>query len=608
MRLLKKIIAGVDIGNSTTEVCIASLEENKKITFYGSSSVSTTGTKGTIENIRGIKEALRLALEKNQSVFTNIDCLYLNEAAPVIGDMAMETITETIITDSTMIGHNPTTPSGEGLGIGETVLITQLHKVDKHKEYIVLIPQQIGYEEAAKLINETDKVIKGAIVQQDEAVLIQNRIKQFMPIVDEVKYIESIPVGMLAAIEVAGTGRMVQQLSNPYSIAHVFKLTAEETRRIIPIAKSLIGTRSAVVVRTPLGEVKEKVLPAGKLTIWGADHTKVQINLDQGADKVMEGLSSITEVHHIEGDKDSNVGNMLEGMCEEIYQLSKSRSQDIKIKDLLAVDVLVPIDVKGALAGEVSLEKAVAIAAMVKTDKLPMRELAEALQRELGIRAEVAGVEAVMASLGALTTRGSTFPLAILDLGGGSTDAALLTQEGTVKTVHLAGAGNFITMLIDVTLGLNNLSLAEDIKRYPLAKVESLFYIRLETGEIQFFEEPLSPRLFGKVVVCREKEFIPIETKHPLEKMVQARKSAKEEVFVKNAVRALKQVAKENNIRNISNVVLVGGSALDFEIPHLILKHLSQYNIVVGKGEIRGTEGPRNAVATGLVLAKVGRL
>ena len=31
----------------------------------------------------------------------------INEATPVIGDVAMETITETIITESTMIGHNP---------------------------------------------------------------------------------------------------------------------------------------------------------------------------------------------------------------------------------------------------------------------------------------------------------------------------------------------------------------------------------------------------------------------------------------------------------------------------------------------------------------------
>ena len=39
-----------------------------------------------------------------------LSCIRLNEAAPVIGDTAMETLTETIITDSSMIGHNPSHP------------------------------------------------------------------------------------------------------------------------------------------------------------------------------------------------------------------------------------------------------------------------------------------------------------------------------------------------------------------------------------------------------------------------------------------------------------------------------------------------------------------
>lgn len=603
---LKKIVAGIDIGNSTTEVCIAELDNKKDITFKSSSSVLTTGTKGTLENIRGIKEALSSALEKTDLTLLEIDRLYLNEAAPVIGDTAMETITETIITDSTMIGHDPSTPSGDGLGIGQTILITELARAQKGTPYIVIIPKEVAYEKAAQLMNESDQQITGAIVQNDEAVLIQNRINAFIPIIDEVKYIERIPLSMSAAIEVATAGRTVQSLSNPYSIANIFKLTHEETRHIIPIAKSLIGNRSAVVVKTPKGEVKEKILPAGKVKLIG-EEAVTTVNIDLGAAKMMEAVSGMAQIVNIEGDAGSNVGNMIKRMKQDLYALSNS-IENISIKDLLAVDVLVPVDVKGALANEVSLEKAVAIAAMVKTDKLPMQLLASQIQSELGIKTEVAGVEAIMASLGALTTRGSTLPIAILDLGGGSTDAAIVHEDGSAKAVHLAGAGNFITMLINVQLGLNNLSLSEDIKKYPLAKVESLFYIRLETGEVQFFNEPLSPRVFGKVVVCKGNELIPIETRHNLEKIALTRKTAKKDVFVQNAIRALTAVAKDNQIRNIASVVLVGGSALDFEIPHMILEELSHDKIIVGKGEIRGTEGPRNAVATGLVLSKVGKL
>ena len=83
------------------------------------------------------------------------------------------------------------------------------------------------------------------------------------------------------------------------------------------------------------------------------------------------------------------------------------------------------------------------------------------------------------------------------------------------------------------------------------------------------------------------------------------RASAKKKVFVTNAVRALQKVSPTNNVRDISFVVLVGGSALDFEVPQFVTDALSQYNVVAGRGNIRGSEGPRNAVATGLVMASI---
>lgn len=80
------------------------------------------------------------------------------------------------------------------------------------------------------------------------------------------------------------------------------------------------------------------------------------------------------------------------------------------------------------------------------------------------------------------------------------------------------------------------------------------------------------------------------------------RRQAKEKVFVTNCLRALRGLPG-GSIRDIAFVVLVGGSSLDFEIPQLITDALSHYGVVAGQGNIRGTEGPRNAVATGLVLA-----
>ena len=88
-----------------------------------------------------------------------------------------------------------------------------------------------------------------------------------------------------------------------------------------------------------------------------------------------------------------------------------------------------------------------------------------------------------------------------------------------------------------------------------------------------------------------------------ISKIVDVRRQAKKKVFVVNALRALQRVAPAGNIRLISFVALVGGSGLDFEIPGMISDALLEYGVVTGRANVRGTEGPRNAVATGLVLA-----
>lgn len=600
------IIAGVDIGNSTTEVCVGEIGFDGRLRFLTSASCSTTGTKGTIPNVHGIKTALKKAMSRIDKDTDAISLIRLNEAAPVIGDTAMETLTETIITDSSMIGHNPSTPAGVGQAVGQILWIEHLYRAVPGVPYIVAASAQHSYEEVASLVNAQEHRldITGIILQADEAVLVENRLNKKVPIIDEVARIDKLPDGVQAAIEVAFPGQTIRMLSNPYGIATLLKLNAEETRTITPIAKSLIGKRSAVVLKTPGGNIRENVLPAGEIYVQ-AEHP-FSINLDEGADKIMKEITDAGTITDITGQSDTNVGNMFSRIKQGMSEVDQSGDADIRITDILAVDTLAPVLISGALAGETCLEKAVGIAAMVKTQKLPMQEIAERLQRELGTRVEVAGVEAVMASLGAITTPGTKLPLAILDMGGGSTDAAVVSEDGKVVMTHQAGAGELVSMLIETELGLGDRHMAEQIKKYPLAKVESLFHMRMENGQMTFVDDSIDPRFYGRVVLLTESGLIRIEQDIPMEKIVQVRREAKRKVFVTNAFRALKKVAPEHDLKNISNVVLVGGSAQDFEIPEMLMEEFTDYRIVCGRGNIRGIEGPRNAVATGLVLSYLG--
>ena len=601
-----KLIAGVDIGNSTTEVCIGGTEENGAFRFLSSASRMTTGTKGTLPNVLGIKAALEEAMDKIHLPLSALNLVRLNEAAPVIGDTAMETITETIITESSMIGHNPSTPAGAGEAVGELIFLENIWKGKPGVPYIVAAANKFSYEEVAARLNHhiPELSIKGLILQADEAVLVENRLSRQIPIVDEVRHIHKIPEGKLAAIEVALPGTGIRMLSNPYGIATLLGLDAEETKSVTPIAKSLVGKRSAVVIKTPHGNMKENILPAGEITFHG--NKELSVDIDAGADTIMETLQNAGEIRDIDGQRDTNVGNMLRRIKTSMEDVAKTGEEDIRITDILAVDTLAPVEISGSLAGETCMEKAVGIAAMVKTQHLPMQQIAEHLEKELSVKAVVAGVEAVMASVGAMTTPGTKLPLAILDMGGGSTDAAVLEADGTVRTTHQAGAGELVSMLIQTELGLKSRVTAEQIKKYPMGKVESLFHLRLENGAMQFFEESIDPRYYGHVVLLAPGEMLKIEEDIPMERILEVRREAKKKVFVRNAVRALKTVAPENDLRKISNVVLVGGSAEDFEIPEMLMEALSEYRIVCGRGNIRGQEGPRNAVATGLLLSYLG--
>ena len=601
-----KLIAGVDIGNSTTEVCIGAIEDNGRFRFLSSASRMTTGTKGTLPNVHGIKAALTEAMERIHEPVERLSLIRLNEAAPVIGDTAMETITETIITESSMIGHNPSTPAGAGEAVGRLIFLENLWKGEAGVAYIVAVSNRFSYEEAAARLNQflPELDIRGLILQADEAVLVENRLNRKMPIVDEVKHITRIPEGKLAAIEVALPGTSVRMLSNPYGIATLLGLDAQETKAITPIAKSLVGKRSAVVIRTPHGNMRENILPAGEIHLTG--EKDLQVNIDAGADVIMEAVAQAGEIRDITGQDNTNVGNMLKRIKNGMAEVAGSKGDEIRITDILAVDTLAPVEISGSLAGETCMEKAVGIAAMVKTQHLPMQQIADRLEEELHVKASVAGVEAVMASLGAMTTPGTRLPLAILDMGGGSTDAAVLELDGSVRTTHQAGAGELVSMLIQTELGLGSRVTAEQIKKYPMGKVESLFHMRLENGAMQFFPESIDPRYFGHVVLLAPGEMLKIEEDIPMERILEVRQDAKKKVFVRNAIRALRTIAPGNDLKNIPNVVLVGGSAEDFEIPEMLMAALSEYRIVCGRGNIRGTEGPRNAVATGLLMSYLG--
>ncbi|MBE7018257.1 MAG: diol dehydratase reactivase subunit alpha [Ruminococcaceae bacterium] len=605
----RDVVAGVDIGNSTTEAVLMRVRDGH-CDFLSYAMIPTTGVKGTRENKTGVIAALKQGAKDAGLSLSEIDEVLINEATPVISELSTDVISQTTIIGSVMIGHNPDTPGGNGIGVGYTHDVKSLHLCNKTDDYIAVVDASVDFEEAAKLINRAfdDGIsVTGIICKKDDGVLIANRLSVTLPIVDEVMQIEKIPFGKLAAVEVASESGTIKVLSNPYGIAGIFKLTPEETKSVIPISKSLIGLRSGVVINNDEGGVKTQEIPVGNIYIYGTGGD-FSVPVSQGADKITETVLKSGDIFDIAGEKNTNTGNSFERIKRRMADLTGQMADSIKISDLSATDTLAPMKVSGGLANEYAMESVVMLSSMVKTSHLPMKQIADVVTDEIGVNVSIMGKEADNAIIGALTTSGADTPLAILDLGGGSTDAALMDQQGNIKSVHTAGAGEMVTTIIDLELALSDRDTAELIKRYPLARVETFNMLRFEDQTVKFTKEQLPPELYKRVVILTEDKMIPIRKKNlTMEQITVIRKEAKRKVFVQNALKALTKIAPDGNLRNIQFVVMVGGSALDFEVPDLINEALSKYNIVAGRGNVLGKFGPRAAVAAGLVLGQYSK-
>ncbi|MFH4044012.1 diol dehydratase reactivase subunit alpha, partial [Acinetobacter baumannii] len=72
--------------------------------------------------------------------------------------------------------------------------------------YILVVSSAFDFADVAAMVNAATAAgyqISGIILQQDDGVLVNNRLQQPLPVIDEVQHIDRIPLGMLAAVEVA---------------------------------------------------------------------------------------------------------------------------------------------------------------------------------------------------------------------------------------------------------------------------------------------------------------------------------------------------------------------------------------------------------------------
>lgn len=269
----------------------------------------------------------------------------------------------------------------------------------------------------------------------------------------------------------------------------------------------LIGNCLVVVVKIFFGDVKVCVILVGNL-LFIVQGCSVQVDVVVGVEVIMKVVDGCGKLDNVVGEVGINIGGMFEYVCQIMVEFINKLVQEICIQDLLVVDMVVLVSVIGGFVGEFLLEQVVGIVLMVKLDCLQMVFIVCEIEYKLQIVVQVGGVEVEVVIFGVFIIFGIMCLLVIFDLGVGLIDVFIINVQGEISVIYLVGVGDMVMMIIVCELGFEDCYLVEEIKKYLLVKVESLFYLCYEDGSVQFFLLVLLLMVFVCVCVVKLDELV----------------------------------------------------------------------------------------------------
>jgi hypothetical protein len=554
------LVAGVDVGNSTTEIAVARVEPGGEPSWLFVARRPTTGPKGSAASAAGVAELLDRA-ERRLGERPHV--ALLAEVYPVeTALLELGRIEELALGRTAIARPASETPSGSGVGAGTLVTLEELTGPPRAEPVVPVVTER-DFELVAASLSEARASgwkIAGAIVERDDAVLIGNRFDRSLPIVDEVADAAELPIGALAGLEVAEPGASVEDLSDPLRLGVLLGFGPEDAREARTAARALAGCRAAVVVRVPR-RTGDGGAYAAPVVLVGAD----------GRERPLEEHSppprpgAVAAIRGAAGDRD-------------------------ELLDLFWRPLPTPADDPG-FARRLARRRAVALALLARGES---GGLVDAVGELCSGGARVIARESDAAVLGASTTPGAGRAPFVLDLGGGTVD--LHRDEGVVST---AGAGELVTRICAELLA-SEFALAERAKLHRSARVESPFTLHHEDGSRTFLGEPAAPGTLARLCVLDGRTLVPLRAPLAPEVWRGLRRAAKRDVLALNVRRAVEAVG---GVPRGELVTLVGGSAADGEVVDIVAAELADLDVAVARGDVLGRHGPRAAVAVGLVLA-----
>ena len=542
------LVAGIDIGNSTTEIVIAS----------GSEPIAwdrrpTRGMKGSEASIKAAVSLLQSLQREHQ---------FTIEKVVVAPWQPVETLTSTIhepLPDTGRLQILKTAHQsvvGDGWAIGQPWLITQ--EAISEVSLIAVVPSGVGFEFAAAAINRelaNGSNIVGAVIADDEAVLVAKRVSADIPIADGVD------------TEIARTAQRLFLEVRPQNSS-------------LKIATDVWALRSALELSemdaSPLNEIVRWVKNERTALIGLFSETQISNPINNGFIDWIDGTT--TELF----EAIAKIENSLIGDVSRI-----AITDPVSTSDIWAFDITKVLADRGLR--QVGHTRDLALAQLSPHSSSSNLDLSEMFK----VPVVVAESESFAARIGATSTPGVGSGAAILDIGGGTID---LISEVELSA---AGAGELLTAAVAFALDTSR-GAADWIKRGPAQRLESPQVLLSEDGSKNFVSEaaPYPASAMGSLVTPGPAGFLTFgQNLQPAEWRIM-RQGLKQAAIGMNVARLIRSLESKTGTAKDLDLVVVGGPVADDELLPVIGAIPGVKGI--GRGNVAGKLGHRYAVAYGL--------
>jgi len=552
------VIAGVDVGNATTEVVLVS---GGKI--LGAGRVPTRGRKGSPGSLRGAAALVR-RLERQLGGT-------VGEAriAPLRAvDTAVVTVPGTAGPSGRLrvLAAGVPTPGGTGACVGPPLRLDDAPRGGE-ADVVAIVPPGLRYDEAAARVRAllaAGTRIGAVLVAGDEGVLVANRLPGGLPVIDQVDTDTAAACRMLA-VEVRPPGHTLRVLADPVALGArlgLDPLAAAEAGAAAAVSRTLADQGNAVVGLLPVAPDA----PETSAEPWVLTAEDGRLPLRAAIPRVAGW--PVGAVHG--------------------YGTGAAASE---VDDLFAVDLAAAAEAATARQG--STGRAVLVASLSRAGN---EDAASVLGDLLQVPVHGPVSEPAAARLGALTTPGGRDDAIVADLGAGTIDVI-----GPGGSVVAAGAGELLTAAVAEMLGIPRAS-ADWVKRGPCVRVDGGQRFEGEDGRRGFLDVPAPASAAGMLAVEGPGGWLPFDRHHGPGEWRAIRLRLKQAVLAANFRRAVRTLGQDP-----AQVLVVGGPAGDEELLGVVARSLPD-GVAVGRGDVGGTcpggpLGHRYAVALGLALA-----